>query len=216
MKNFFKLVSGLGVQALAIAVARQPELWNANTLRTKHPGTPHAQIDDIWLRFATPEYVAEAELSADEMQRLMDEQALGPSEAYAKVKAEGKSILDEHESVNYPAFGLLPQARSIVFDLMRLVEGERLGRVIITRMRPGARITPHVDGGSHAAYYDRYHVALQVRPGVQFRAGDEFAPMVTGDVWWFDNTVEHEIVNNSDDDRITLIVDIRTMHGAGR
>jgi aspartyl/asparaginyl beta-hydroxylase (cupin superfamily) len=34
--------------------------------------------------------------------------------------------------------------------------------------------------------------------------------MAAGEVWWFDNTVEHEVVNNSADDRIVLICDIRS------
>jgi hypothetical protein len=33
--------------------------------------------------------------------------------------------------------------------------------------------------------------------------------MRTGEVWWFNNAIEHEVVNNSADDRIHLIVDIR-------
>lgn len=118
-------------------------------------------------------------------------------------------VVDAHESINYPAFAELPAARSIVFALMRQVEGERLGRVLITRLAPGRRIYPHVDGGDHAAYYKRHHVMVRCLPGVVFRAADEAPTMKTGDVWWFDNSVEHEVVNNSADDRIALIVDIR-------
>ena len=33
--------------------------------------------------------------------------------------------------------------------------------------------------------------------------------MLTGEIWWFNNQAEHEIINNSADDRIHLIVDIR-------
>ncbi len=114
--------------------------------------------------------------------------------------------------MNYPAFAALPQARPLICDLMRLVEGERLGRVVVTRLAPGKAITPHADEDAHASYYDRYHIALQVLPGVIFRCGDEAAPMMTGEVWWFNNASVHEVMNESNDDRITLIVDIRTPH----
>lgn len=191
MRNFHLISRGLPVVPLCNALARQPDLWNQNTLRTMHPGSPHTQVDDIWLRFN----------SLKEYEALKDQPEAQREAAFA--------LLDEHESVNYPAFARLPQARGMIFDLMRVVEGERLGRVLITRMRPGARIAPHEDGGSHAAYYERYHIALQVLPGVVFRAGDEQAPMMTGDCWWFDNSKTHEVVNNSADDRLTLIVDIR-------
>lgn len=120
-----------------------------------------------------------------------------------------EQIVDAHESVNYPAMSELPMVRSIIFGLMRQVEGERLGRVLITRLAPGARIYPHADGGDHAAYFRRYQIALHSLPGVMFRAGDEIVNMQTGDVWWFNNGIEHEVVNNSADDRLALIVDIR-------
>jgi len=51
---------------------------------------------------------------------------------------------------------------------------------------------------------------LQSQPGVDFRAGDEHVFMPTGSVWWFQNKEEHEVINNSADDRIHLVVDIRT------
>lgn len=180
MRNFFRVCQGLQINQLMTALARQPELWNQQTLRTNHPQTAHGEVDDIWLRFQD---ISKLDLTA---------------------------VVDEHESINYPAMALLPQARDIIFPLMALVQGERLGRVLITRLAPGKRIAPHVDGGTHAAYYDRYHVALQVHPGVLFRCGDETPAMQTGDVWWFDNSKEHEVVNNSAEDRITLIIDIRT------
>ena len=117
--------------------------------------------------------------------------------------------LGSYDCVNYPAMAALPQVRSIVFALMRQVEGERLGPMMITRLAPGARIYPHDDGKVHTSYYKRYQVALHSEPGVLFRAGDETVNMRTGDIWWFDNSIEHEVINNSADDRLALIVDIR-------
>lgn len=121
-----------------------------------------------------------------------------------------EKVFDDTECVNYPAWWSLPQARGLIFDLMRRVEGERLGRVLVTRLRPGCKITPHVDGGAPATYYERFHIVLSSAPGCLFRAGDETVHMQAGSVWWFDNTQEHEVINNGIDDRIHLIVDIRT------
>ena len=166
------------------AIQRQPNLWNQNTLRTQHPGTAHSQADDIWIRF-------------NDLEKW-------------KASHDANSILDEHESVWYSAAHLLP-VRPYIFDLMRRVEGERLGRVLITRLAPGKQILPHADGGTHAEYYDRYHLALQSLPGFQFRCGDESVSMKTGECWWFDNGKEHTLLNNSADDRLTMIIDIRTL-----
>lgn len=179
MRNFVKIADGVDVVPLLLAVARQPHLWNQNTLRTQHPGTAHAEVDDIWLRFneipdGQPELVADAT-----------------------------------ECINYPAFAALPQARPLIFGLMAKVEGERLGRCMITRLKPGGRILPHEDMGAPATYYERYHVVLLSEPGCVFAAGDEKVHMRTGEVYWFDNTQTHEVWNNSQEDRVHLIVDIR-------
>jgi len=137
LKNFHLLGQGVDVAPLLNAVLRQPDLWNQNTLRTTHPQTPHKQVDDIWLRF----------------NRLPE-------------AGQEHQVIDDHESINYPAFARLPQARPLVFGLMARVDGERLGRVLITRMTPGGvlrQIPPRARqfawvpvslrgrGGSHAA-----------------------------------------------------------------
>ena len=178
MRLFQRLAVGVDVLPLLHAIGRQPQLWNANTLRTKHPQSPHKAVDDIWLRFN-------------------------------ELKPDLAEVVNDLDCVNYPAFAALPQARSMLFDLMRRVEGERLGRVLVTRLAPGQKIEPHADLGAPATYYDRYHITLQNSPGSIFRCGDEQAFMAIGEVWWFDNTKVHEVVNNSGDDRITMIVDIR-------
>lgn len=182
MRNFYRIAQNTDIMPLLHAINRQPELWNKNTLRTTHPDSPHTEVEDIWMRFND----------------LKPYQETG----------EAAKLLDEHESVCYPAWFKLPQAHSIIFDLMRRVEGIRLGRVLITRLAPGKKIAPHVDGGSHAEYFERYHCILQNKPGSIFRAGNEVLCMNPGDVYWFNNAADHEVVNNSDDDRLTLIIDI--------
>jgi len=180
MKNFLKVADGIDTMPLKIMLQCHSELWDENTLRTTHPDTPHAQVSDIWLRFND---LTLCQTASD--------------------------VLDQHESINYPAFKVLAAARPLVFQLMARVEGERLGRVLITKLAPGGRITPHVDSGDHAEYYERFHVVLQASPGCIFRAGDEQVQMKTGECWWFQNKEMHEVINNSAEDRIHLIVDIK-------
>ncbi len=183
MRNFLKIADAVDVVPLLLALSQKQHLWDQNTLRTAHDATPHKQVSDIWLRF-------------------------NDLELYRQT-GDASSVIDQHESINYPALAELPQARTLIFNLMAYVQGERLGRCIITRLAPGCRIDPHEDGGDHAAYYERYHIALQSNPDVLFRCGDEMVQMMPGQVWWFDNSVEHEVINNGTDDRIHLIVDIR-------
>ena len=193
MRNFQKVGQSIDTVPLINALLRQPELWNTERLRTTHQGTPHTEVDDILLRF-------------------------NDLEPYKKAAAEGKpiseyasSILDEHESICFPAWYKLPEAHQIIFNLMSYFHAIRLGRVLITRLPPGKKIAPHVDGGTHAAYYDRYHFILKNNAGSIFRCGEESITMNAGEIWWFDNAIEHSVENYSNDDRLTMIIDIRIL-----
>ena len=201
MRYFRKIANGVDVKSLLVALERQPELWNQYALRRVFPGSPQGQVDDIWLRFANIP-IAHALMS--------HEQWLAANKSMLMETAA--KVLGDYETVDYPALASLPQAKPLIFDLMRMVEGERLGRVLITRLAPGHHIERHFDGGFYARYYDRYHITLQNSLGSIFRVGDETVCMEPGEVWWFDTSVEHEIVNKSSQNRITMIVDIRR-HG---
>ena len=190
MRNFYRMAAGMDVMPLMVAINAQPELWNQYTLRTQTEGTPHREIDDIWLRM-------------NDLEKCRQARACG-------------EYSDHRESINYPAMKALPQARALIFALMASVQGERLGRCFISRMSPGRRIYPHCDIGDDPAvyydyepYYSRFHIVLQGLPGSLFVAGGETVCMQTGEVWWFDGTATHEVVNNSADDRIHLVCDIR-------
>ncbi len=189
MRNFHRLAEGMNFSALLHAVMRQPELWNAHDIRTTFPGSPHSQADDILVRFND----------------LSQHQLTGEYTTSA-----GVSLMDQHESIWFPAAAKLP-VRPILADLMRSVEGERLGRAIITRLAPGCAIAKHSDSGAHAEYYTRYQLMLRCAPGVIFTCEDEQVQMRSGEVWFFRNELEHEVFNGSAEDRIVMIVDIR--HG---
>ena len=119
------------------------------------------------------------------------------------------NVVDDPECVWYPVAGELPELRPILFNLARVVESERLGRVVITRLKPGGVIDPHEDGGAVATYYTRYQVVLQNDPGSLFKCGDEQIQFRAGDVWWLNNRITHSVVNNSASDRIVVIVDLK-------
>ena len=51
---------------------------------------------------------------------------------------------------------------------------------------------------------------LQNGRGSLFTCGDETVHMPPGSIWWFHARVEHSVFNGGSEDRITMIVDIRT------
>jgi len=186
MRNFLRIGQGTDVMPLMAAIMRQPDLWKEDTYLRDYPQGPFGDVDSIILRFPKKIVAATAEQAEQHL-----------------------ASIDQHESLDTPLYAALPEARPLVMGLMSYVGGTRLGRVIINRIRPGGRITPHCDTPDHAAYYERHHIVLQSAPGVDFRCEDEHVYMGQGETWWFNNAAEHEVVNNSASDRIHLIVDVR-------
>jgi aspartyl/asparaginyl beta-hydroxylase (cupin superfamily) len=72
-------------------------------------------------------------------------------------------------------------------------------------LRPGARITPHT--GTHNTRLV-CHLPLIVPPNCRFRVGNEVRDWEEGKLLIFDDTIEHEAWNDSNEDRILLIFDI--------
>lgn len=192
---------GLDVlRKIQLELKNNPQLWNRHDFRRKDPTSPHHGLDDIWVRYQHLDDVQ------DNIQENLQRQKTS------------------HESVWYPEAQYLPTLKELAFQLMTLVKGERLGGILITRIRPGQQCKPHVDTGAwHAAYYN-CKIALQIEssPDVDYHngivpipeqafyfSGEHFCAQ-PGDLYWFDNQKEHWVLNNSSVDRITAIFCIRT------
>lgn len=194
MQNFQLIAKGLDPWPLLHSLQTQPELWNSSAVR-KHWQSVHKDVDDIMLRY----------------------NAWSESDDYLD------KVCSSLVMVDYPAWYKLPPAQVFVYFLLQKVGGLHLGRVMISRLKPGGIIPPHSDriDAAEAAfpdrvppatYFERYHVCLQSGPGSIFMCEEEQVTMLPGEVWWFNNQLIHGVVNNSADDRIHLIIDIRTRH----
>lgn len=183
MRSFLRLGTGLDTNPVLQALFRQPDLWNRQTFRTQFPNTPHADVDDIWLRFSDP----------------------------AKC-TETSNVIGDDRPIWHDAAPHLSEVKPLVLNLMRFANAYQLDRLLITRLRPGARILPHADAdGDYVQESDRlrYHVVLQGLPGSLYTCGDETVQMLTGETWLFNAREVHSIHNNSAADRIHLLVDVR-------
>jgi len=123
----------------------------------------------------------------------------------------GDGFNDEHVPVWYPCLRRIPQVLPVVFDIFQFVGGEMLGGVLITKLPAGGKIESHVDSGWHAGYYDKFYVPVKNAEGSVFCFEDGVIYPEIGSVYWFNNSVPHWVENNSNEDRISMIVCIRTM-----
>jgi hypothetical protein len=121
-----------------------------------------------------------------------------------------KSSVDDMGAIWYDASKVLTEAPRHLYSLMQACFGERMGRAIITKLPPGGKITRHIDYGSPVSHYQRFHLCLQNHPGATFHCGEESFEPLPGDLFIFDNSKPHWVDNDSDHDRITFIMDMRT------
>ena len=113
-----------------------------------------------------------------------------------------------HDSIWYPPADVLP-VKELVFPLMQAVQGTRLGGILITRIKPGQICRPHTDPGWHARYYDKFAIQIEASEGQAFHFRGHSLATMPGDLFWFDNSHEHWVTNDSQSDRITMIACIR-------
>ena len=181
MSQFLRIASGVNVVPLALELHRAPHLWGDYPIRQEYAGTPHAATKDIFVRFRPREEIT------------------GPQ---------------SHQDAGYrnafwPAWRELPALRPIVFAMMAQVQGVELGSILITRLPSGGEILPHADRGVWAPEFYNCKCHLTVAGRSLSMCGGEEVTMLPGEVWTFDNLVEHSVKNPGTEDRIVVIVSMR-------
>lgn len=156
-------------------------VWNRHKLRTEAYDTPHKASSDIWVRF-----------------RPWDE-----------VLADQSRCTAEHVSAWYPVVRDIPAVIPLADAAQEIAEAETLGGVLITKVPPGGCIAPHVDRGWHAEHYRKIAVQIIGNKDQAFCFENVELRPETGDVYEFRNQEIHWVTNDSDVDRVTLIVCVK-------
>jgi aspartyl/asparaginyl beta-hydroxylase (cupin superfamily) len=82
---------------------------------------------------------------------------------------------------------------------------ERGPNILFSVLHPGAKIAPHTGFINTRLIC---HLPLLVPPDCGFRVGNDTRPWVPGKTFLFDDTINHEAWNNSDQTRVVLLFDI--------
>lgn len=178
--SHFKLLSNdLDVSAALEEVKKMDQLFNWINLRRLNPSTCHSEVDDIVLRFAPLDRYSDFDL-----------------------------IHNEREVVSYFTWYLMKEVRTLIHKVLP-VSDEYIGRVVISKLKPGCKVYPHPDEGGYAHGYDRTHIVLSSDEGNMFYCANEQVHMQPGEYWLFNHELTHWVENNSTTDRIHIIVDIK-------
>ncbi|PHS02425.1 MAG: hypothetical protein COA78_21125 [Blastopirellula sp.] len=179
MKPVNKLKISFDVQGVK-SFLEECDLFGEYTQRSDGDTSPHKEMTDIWVRYKDPKPHIES--------------------------GDWSEFMGCHESVWLKD---IPAIKDLCAGLMGFLNGEKLGGVLITKLPPGGGIAPHVDGGWHAAEYDKYYVPLKNAKGAEFHFDDCFICPEEGDVYAFRNDKNHWVENNSNEDRIAMVVCIK-------
>lgn len=87
--------------------------------------------------------------------------------------------------------------------------GRRTPNVFFSILRPHTRLPAHTGVSNARAII---HLPLIVPPGCGFRVGGETREWREGEAFAFDDTIEHEAWNDSDQPRVILILDVWNPH----
>jgi hypothetical protein len=203
MKHFLRIGENLETFPLFMAIQRQPELWEKH--RFRQTVKANSETECILLRYQTApqEHLFRYNL-AKEPKYIANDEAIND---YAAFWHEANHL--GLECNDTPDFEKLPEARPLVAWVMARLGAERLGRVLLAKLPPGGRVYPHDDAGLYVDYYKRVVIPIQSDAGNWSRIGDEFMMMPVGEAWIYDYKTEHEAMNESNDDRVHLFIDVK-------
>ncbi|MBI2752813.1 MAG: aspartyl/asparaginyl beta-hydroxylase domain-containing protein [Betaproteobacteria bacterium] len=182
------------------------------------PGLPQIQFYDRndfpWLDKVE---AATADIRAELIAVLKDESAFKP---YVESQP-GRPDKEQAGMLNNPdwsAFYLwkhgevVPQNAARCPKTVSAMAGVPMGRVknrspsvLFSLLRPGARIPPHTGEVNTRLIC---HLPLIVPGDCGFRVGNDTRALVEGKAWVFDDTIEHEAWNRSDQTRVILLFEI--------
>ena len=98
---------------------------------------------------------------------------------------------------------LCPQTAAVIAAQPR-INSVIFGSHFFSRLTPGTHLSAHCGPSNFRL---RCHLGLVVPEGVRIRVGDEVRAWKAGECLIFDDSFEHEVWHDGDDDRIVLICD---------
>jgi hypothetical protein len=179
MRHFKRLESGIDVAPLLRELADHPEVWSQDTRRQASIGVQRETESLAICRHA-------------EQLTFLEERKRSP------VRYVGRPTQTAR---------LLPRTLEFVEQQARQLHGIP-GRAVVVRLQPHGQVYEHIDAGLYYELRHRYHLVLYSVAGSRLRAGNEEVRMREGELWWFENRQSHEAFNDSDEDRIHLIMDV--------
>jgi aspartate beta-hydroxylase len=182
------------------------------------PGLPVVEFADP----ADFDWVPAVEAAADDIRAELDALLAEQAEFGAYLSGDDdRPVYDTHgmkDNRDWGAFYLwyngkpvpenqarCPKTTAVMEQVPLVFSGSRCPNVLFSRLKAGAAIPPHT-GMVNTRYI--CHLPLIVPDNCGFRVGNDVRAWEPGKVWLFDDTMEHEAWNRSQEDRVILIFEV--------
>jgi aspartate beta-hydroxylase len=196
------------------------QVYHQQPLQLAYPGLPEIEFwepeEFPWLKAletAAPDIREEIAAILAE-----DADVLAPYVDYPDAAAVAEPWAELNRSPRWGAFHLWFDGRRVAWNAARapktmaalagVPQPQTPGRspmAVFSVLQPQTRIPPHT-GVSNTRLV--VHLPLIVPHGCGFRVGSETRAWCEGEAWVFDDTIEHEAWNDSDQPRTILIFDV--------
>lgn len=103
----------------------------------------------------------------------------------------------------------LPACIALVNAALTGLPVVEVGMAMAVSLKPGGRVLPHPDEGEYAGHFDRMHIVVTKNPASWLLCGDELAYPEQGDLFFFNHHIMHSAGNDSDKERVHIIVDVK-------
>jgi hypothetical protein len=95
----------------------------------------------------------------------------------------------------------------IILELEEYMSG-KAARVLLIKLDANKNITEHTDSGDYLNAVRRFHIPIVTNEKVSYTVNNQKMHMRTGECWEINNRKPHSVDNDSNEDRIHLLIDI--------
>jgi hypothetical protein len=114
----------------------------------------------------------------------------------------------ESQEANFPIFKKTIQWIESALKF-KGAENVEFGRIFFSKLSAHAKIDLHTDSGKYFSYYDRFHYTITEAKDNIFSIRENNCYLNKNSLYWVNNHVPHWLENQSDKDRINIIIDAR-------
>lgn len=81
-------------------------------------------------------------------------------------------------------------------------------RILLIKLNAKSDVSTHTDGGDYLSTVRRYHIPIITNDEVFYVVNEEKIHMDKGECWEINNFKPHSVLNNGEEDRVHLLIDI--------